>query len=226
MNMAGWIAIGCLALVIILATIAQMRSNASTKTAATAATSAASRVTSSVDALGKTVGSALSMHLSTLEQSIHDKVDAAALTIRNDIHRINPNPSAPAAAPAPIATVRVSAATAAALSEMAGASAPQFGAPVQQADGMTTISKLDPAAPAASVAVPPPSAAPTVGPSAGSGGTAPAQAQLVVTASDAVLAKHAQLDQVIAAHQAAIVDATAQKATLTAAQDTLNKLVA
>ena len=75
--------------------------------------------------------------------------------------------------------------------------------------------ELHPVAPAASVAAPPPAAA-----SAGSGGT------IVVTASDAVVAKHAQLDQVIATHQAAIVDATAQKAAVTAAQDALNKLVA
>jgi len=54
-----------------------------------------------------------------------------------------------------------------------------------------------------------------------------------VTASDAVLAKHAQLDAVIAdhqtaiaTHQAAIVDVQNQKAAVTAAQDALNKLVA
>jgi len=85
-----------------------------------------------------------------------------------------------------------------------------------------------PAAPAAPVAATPPAAAPSE-PSAGSGGTAP----IVVTASDAVLAKHAQLDAVIAdhqsaiaTHQAAIVDVQNQKAAVTAAQDALNKLVA
>ena len=87
-----------------------------------------------------------------------------------------------------------------------------------------------PAAPAASVAATPPAAVPEA-PSAGSGGTAPVQ--VVVTASDAVLAKHAQLDAVIAdhqtaiaTHQAAIVDVQNQKAAVTAAQDALNKLVA
>ena len=91
-------------------------------------------------------------------------------------------------------------------------------------------SKLHPAAPAASVAATPPAVAPSE-PSAGSGGTVPVQ--VVVTASDAVLAKHAQLDAVIAdhqtaiaTHQAAIVDVQNQKAAVTAAQDALNKLVA
>jgi Tfp pilus assembly protein PilX len=80
-----------------------------------------------------------------------------------------------------------------------------------------------PAAPVAPVAdVTPPASAVALQPSAGSGGTAP----VVITAADAVLAKHAQLDAVIATHQAAIVDAQNQKAAVTAAQDALNKLVA
>jgi len=90
--------------------------------------------------------------------------------------------------------------------------------------------EFHPAAPAAPVAATPPAAVPEA-PSAGSGGTAPVQ--VVVTASDAVLAKHAQLDAVIAdhqtaiaTHQAAIVDVQNQKAAVTAAQDALNKLVA
>jgi len=65
-----------------------------------------------------------------------------------------------------------------------------------------------PAAPAASAAVPPPTAAST-----GSGGT--------LTASDAVAAKHAQYDALIAAGQ----KAQANKAALTAKQAELEALV-
>jgi hypothetical protein len=80
----------------------------------------------------------------------------------------------------------------------------------------TPTSDADPAAPAASVAVPPPSAAAAVGPSAGSGGTI----QVVVTAADAVAAKHAQLDALIAAGK----QAEADKAALAAKQAELEAL--
>ena len=87
-------------------------------------------------------------------------------------------------------------------------------AKVEAAKGIADLrAELHPAALAASVAVPPPSAAPTAEPSAGSGGTAPIAAQQ----SDPVAAAHAALDSAIATHQAAIATATAQKAALTAA---------
>jgi len=143
-----------------------------------------------------------------LEQSVaataKADVEKAASLVRSKLHPTFLHPAAPTA---PVQT----------LAEMAGADAAKFGAPTQHGD-MLVIDRLpNPAAPAGVADVTPPASAAL----AGGGGTT-----LVVTASDAVLAKHAQLDTVIATHQAAIVDAQAQKATLTAAQDALNKLVA
>ncbi len=87
----------------------------------------------------------------------------------------------------------------------------------------TDIAKINPAAPAASVAaqVPPPPAAAAPGlitpePSADSGGTA--QPAVFVPVPDQVIAAHATLDAAIAAHQAAIVTAQTKKDALTAAQ--------
>ena len=75
----------------------------------------------------------------------------------------------------------------------------------------------NPVAPAGVADVTPPASAA----SAGGGGTT-----VLVTAADAVTSKQAQLDAVIATHQAAIVVAQEQKAAVAAAQDALNKLVA
>lgn len=158
--------------------------------------SAPARFTSAKASAVNAVVQGLRPHIEAALSSAKDQTEAAVSALRAELKK---SPATPAQT----------------LNEMAGDTAAQFGAPVQQADGMLTISKLDPAAPVASVAVPPPSAAPAVGPSAGSGGT-------VITPE----AAHAALDAAIIAHQAAIKTALAQKDAITAAQATLAQATA
>ena len=137
--------------------------------------------------LGKIISSTVASHVRTLGEDMKLHVDDWGKAIRSDI-----------------AKARTPAAT---LSAMAGADAKNFDPPVLQPDGMTTISRSpDPAAPVASDAVPPPAAAPGE-PSAGSGGTT-----LVITASDAVAAKHAHYAAIIAAGEQAKADDAALSA--------------
>jgi len=117
-------------------------------------------VSSISSSLGKVVSGAVASHVRMLGEDMKSHVDSWGKAIRTDIANTTSKTPQQHAADA--------------LSEMAGDTAAQFGAPVQHADGMTTISRSpNPAAVAASIAVPPPAAAPTE-PSAGSGGTAKA----------------------------------------------------
>jgi len=157
-------------------------------------------VSSISSSLGKVVSAAVASHVRALGEDMKSHVDGWGKAIRTDIANATSRTPQQHAADA--------------LSEMAGDSASQFGAPVQHADGMTTISKLDPAAPAASDAaeLPPAAAAPTsvVVPSAGVGGTT----------LDPVQAKHAYYAAIIAAGK----QAEAADAALTAKETELAEL--